>query len=154
MFGLPLWLAIVILVLAWILFFAWVMMLVARLGGWRTLAEKYPVEVSTIDGTTWRWQSMKLGRFTSYNNILKVTATRDGVLFQMPLFFKAGHRPFFVPWEEIEVTRTESFFGKGATLTMQRVPDRQMHISAKLADRMKKEAGEAWPEHHPDRVVP
>jgi hypothetical protein len=145
MFGLPPWLVITILILAWIPFFAAIMMIVARIGGWRELADKYP-QTHIIDGTTWRWQHLGLRRGVSYNMIVTVAASAEGVRFHLPWMFRAGHRAIFLPWNELTITRRNRMFGVVVSLQPAGTPHIPVHMTAKLAEKLKAIAGEAWNE--------
>jgi hypothetical protein len=74
----------------------------------------------------------------------------------LPLGTQGGHRifgpfsrDFFVPWDEITVTRADRFLQKVAKLSFGRPPAGNLTIRAEVADRIARTAGKPWPESGP-----
>lgn len=138
-------------VLAWIAFWIAVVRLIARFGGWRRLAEAYPVDRLAFEGTRFTLQSAVLRRFVSYSCAITFTAGRDGLLLTVMWMFRPGHRPILLPWSDLSATSGTRRAGKGlrgpvVRLEARRLPEVPITISRKLADRLAEAAGDDWPQ--------
>ena len=76
--------------------------LVARLGGWSTLARQYRTE-QPLPAHKRRFQSGKMRASMSYNNILTVASDVAGLYLDVPSIMRLGHPRLFVPWAVIEI---------------------------------------------------
>ncbi len=88
-----------------ILFAAWwciIVYLLSILGGWRGLAIMYGQALPS-GGKSFSFQAGKVG-IVSYNGVLRLTVSPPGIGFSVVRIFRPGHRPFFIPWAEIEIT--------------------------------------------------
>jgi hypothetical protein len=74
--------------------------LLAGLGGWARLAELYPDRSDLVEGETVSWQSGSVGP-VSYNSCLKLQATREGLRLSTHFFFRVGHPPLWIPWDQL-----------------------------------------------------
>jgi hypothetical protein len=84
-----------------------VCILLARLGGWRRLAQRYPAQ-QQANGKRFRMQSAKVGP-VSYNGCLNFCAAQQGLQISVIFIFKPGHPPVFIPWDEIRVKSVHRF---------------------------------------------
>ena len=130
-------------ILAFALFWAFVVWLISRLSGWGTLAEQYP-ERRPWDATCWRMQSARFRGSSNYNGVLKVCADMEGIHVSTIFPFNVGHRPFSVPWYEIEGREQQRFLFREVELRFQRAPKLPMRISPALAARLVQASGGAW----------
>jgi hypothetical protein len=89
---------LVVFPLFWCLLF-W---LIGQLGGWSSLAESYATDRQP-SGETFSWVSGKLNFFSSYNNCLTVSVSREGVLLRPMPLFRFGHKAMYFPWDSIEI---------------------------------------------------
>jgi hypothetical protein len=109
----PVWLLLVFLVAWWCV----VLTLVAWLGGWRRLAERFPA--STVPaGPMLTWQSIRLGFWTGYNNCVTIRTTPDGLYLAVIALARPGHPPLFIPWRELTPLRENPGFLSPATVTL------------------------------------
>src|SRR5882724_2513266 len=96
--------------------------LVSAIGGWWELGERYrtseppPVHVR-------RWQSAKMGSMMRYNGALTIGADRRGLYLAMPRFFRVGHPPLHIRWQDIDAAATNGMFGRRIRLTFTRTPN-------------------------------
>lgn len=74
--------------------------LIALVGGWHGLARRYRVH-GELGATTQNTSGM-LG-LVSYNGVLQVGASKDGLDLRMMVLFRAGHPPLRIPWADIRV---------------------------------------------------
>lgn len=75
---------------------------VSVLGGWFTLAKRYPVPQNTGKVfETHKWKSLTIGYLTGYRSLISFTVTDKGILIRPSLFLLLLHKPMFLPWREI-----------------------------------------------------
>ncbi len=115
---------------------------VAWIGGWSTLASKYPGKPFPPP-KTWRFRSMRMGGWTRYNNVLTIGADETGLTLAMPSLFSAGHDPIFLPWEEMEISPDDGFnlFLPMVKIAMKGCPETTFSLSRDLLARIRKEVG-------------
>jgi hypothetical protein len=143
---LPLIVMLALLVpLAIVAFFALVLAVIAKLGGWQKLAEAYPAQTMQR-GTPISMQSVNLRRWAGYNNCVTFSANDAGMWMQVMWPFSFRHPPLFFPWSEVEVAE-ENLFGliRMVRLQMLATPNVPVRISKKLARRLRAAAGKSWP---------
>ena len=127
--------------------------IISLMGGWRELG-KYYRSANTVEGKKWRWQSGTLRYGTSYNNCLNITANEDGLGISVPIFFRIGHPPLFIPWTEIRTKQEKCMiFWKRTRLTFARIPDVPFRISNRLAKKIQEAVGQAWPSERPGETI-
>jgi hypothetical protein len=109
--------------------------LLSRWSGWRRLAERYP------DRNQGRGASFRSGPLVMNKSIYKAGArfTMDDshLHFRMSALARPGHRPFSVPWPEIEMSRDEWpwFPFKGEPMVRLTIAgERDLRILVKLRD--------------------
>lgn len=135
---LPPWAVPILLVLVvgtWLMFWVGILRLIARLGGWRSLAEHYRAERPT-EGTRWRWCSLTLGRWCGYNAGVTIIANELGLRLSLPWFIAFGHADLFIPWSDITADARRRLFAHVVCLTTARVPEVPITIPMKLARRI------------------
>lgn len=126
-----------------LLWFA-VTMVLSFMSGWFGLMERFP-DRSEDPLASLTNQSGSLGG-VSMSRILKLSVCRTGLRVGILRIFGPYSRDFFVPWDEITVTRGDRFFLKVAKLAFGRPPIGNLTLTAKAADRLARTAGSRWPE--------
>jgi len=98
--------------------------LLSRLSGWSTLAERYPGRTRPAKVLRWLGYAVFRG-WIGYNGGLVVGSDGEGLdLRAMPVILSFCHPPIFIPWREI--ARIESrarWFGTGYYLVTRRAPE-------------------------------
>jgi len=119
--------------------------LLGLLSGWYALMRKFPdrPEPALLKLT---WQSGSMGLGVSLRSLLTLSACRTGLRVQMLRAFGPFCRPFFVPWEQISIVRTKSFFMPVARLSFGKPSAGRLTIARHVADKLAAGAGIAWPE--------
>ena len=82
------------------LFWMGVVWLVAKVGGWSSLAAQYP-SAAAPSGEAFGWRSVRLGFFGSYSHCVNVSVSGAGIHLEPIIFFKFAHPPVFIPWEAV-----------------------------------------------------
>jgi len=82
----------------------WVLVagLISALGGWWSLARRFPLPDQ--QGTVlehFGWRSLSLNYITSYRSCVNITLTELGVVLKITLLFSAFHKPIFFRWSDI-----------------------------------------------------
>ncbi len=117
----------------------WVVIMWAcsRIAGWSKLACCYTA-AQPMGRTRWLWQFVALRHYWGYG-LITVGASAQGIYLSLLALGRVqGHRPLFVPWEEVEVTlpdRMTSFYQ--AELRFKQVPDVPVRIKRSLFDKLR-----------------
>jgi len=125
----------VILPVFWILLSS----MIARISGWRALAESYPVS-SDFSGKWLRFQSASLRWSSNYTGIVHFGADAKGLTLSVLFMFKPGHPPIFIPWTDIQVQSQGGIF-PNLRLRFSRKPDVPLVISKTLGERLSQMSG-------------
>ena len=80
-------------------FWCAVVLLLSYLSGWQALAASYEAK-EPPRGTLFGGQSGSVG-IVSYRNCLTVHAAKDGLFLTVPVVFRIGHKPLFIPWSAV-----------------------------------------------------
>jgi hypothetical protein len=98
--------------------------LFARLGGWATLAERYPGRPRPAR-VACRFGCGTFRGWIGYNGGLVVGSDGDGLdLRAMPVILSFTHAPIFIPWGEIaRIDKQSRWFGDCYGLVTRRAPE-------------------------------
>ena len=129
--------------IAFAIFWSFIVWLIAQIAGWPKLVEKYPAR-QPWNETCWRMQSARLRRWANYNGVLKVCADMEGIHVSTIFPFAMGNPPFSVPWTEINGRKQQHFLTPTVELRFQRVPNIPMRISLTLANHLAQASGGVW----------
>jgi hypothetical protein len=78
--------------------------------GWRSFAARYPAPIRPA-GKSFHCSRAQFGSLSSYNNVVRVILTDNGIYFSVSFLFRAFHPPFLLPWESVKsVEKQEGFF--------------------------------------------
>jgi hypothetical protein len=113
-------------------------------GGWQSLAEIYR-EQRPFEGQRWWLQSGRMRWAMSYNNCLTVGANSEGLHVSVLFLFRAGHSPLFIRWEDVTVQTRTFLFVRRCRFQFRAAPGVFLDIRASLADKLRAQAGQAWP---------
>ncbi len=116
--------------LGFVAFWSFVVWLIALFGGWRRLAEHY----RDFDNYFGRKLRGKSGRFggTSYSGVLVFGADFTGMYLAVSPFFRIGHPPLFIPWNDIQMEEQQRIFMTYTTLTFEKVPKVKLMVPSKV----------------------
>ena len=117
------------------------------LSGWYALMRRYPDQNEEALQTYSR-QSGSMNR-VSKRSLLTLGMCPSGLRVGMTRLFGPFCRDFFVPWNEIQVTRKHRFLRDVAVLTLGSPATGTLVLDSDLADRMARAAGDRWPEPGP-----
>ncbi len=141
--------AVELLIWAVPLFFAavWcsIFFVIARWGGWRSLAAAYPSR-GVPAGETFRMRSAGLRAGCNYNNCITFTSSSIGLHMAMPVLFRFQHAALFIPWGELPMTTQDSWFGPVLVLTPTRCPNVAIKLQRTLAEQLLRAAGQSIPD--------
>ena len=137
-------LLVVAVAVAWVMFWMWLCLLISRLSGWRQLAAAFPAPLpdsmaavaTALAAPTWAFQSIALRGWFGYNNIVRVTAEKEGLRLKVPWMFRAGHRAMLLPWRQLKATRKRGWLGEQVIIAIENFPRLPIAINAKLADKI------------------
>jgi hypothetical protein len=135
------WLAALLFLLIWV----GVITAIGYLSGWNRLATRYRAD-REFHGRLWRFQSGRMRWGMGYNNCLTVGADGLGLYLSMLVPFRMGHPPLFVRWQDLTVTPVKWLFFRGCKIEFRYDPGLSLSISERLEDRLRTEAGPAWPQ--------
>ena len=115
----------------------WIMVsfIISRVGGWSLLAKVYLAQESnTLDGETWKFQSVQMRWATNYNNCVTVRAGPLGLSFSVLFLFRMWHRPLLIPWSDITAHRVKRsrFFPSLIEFRFRLAPSSPIRVNNKL----------------------
>jgi hypothetical protein len=87
-----------------------------------------------------------MGRGVSMQSLLTLSACQTGLRVQILRLFGPFCRPFFVPWDQISIVRTTSFFMPVARFSFGKPSAGRLTIARHVADKLAHGTGVAWPE--------
>jgi hypothetical protein len=137
--------------LAFLLFFATMWLVVTTIlslvSGWYELMRRFP-DRSDKPVLALANQSGKIG-LVAASRILNLSVCPSGLRVGMMRIFGPFSRPFFVPWEELRVTRQENWMWRSARMEFGLPSVGDVTVAAELADTLARAAGSHWPEPGP-----
>ena len=120
--------------------------LLGMMSGWFSLQQWYPDDGSEEPLLTLRGQSGSVG-WVGFNNALRLKAYRSGFGLSIPRFFAPFMRPLLIPWGEVKIEETKTFFVPMVRLQFGEPSNGSLKIAArtwsKLADAVGHEGGDA-----------
>jgi hypothetical protein len=124
--------------------------LLAVLSGWLRLMKKFPNQPDEASFRI-RGQSASMGLGVNMRGILTLSACPSGLRVGIVRIFGPFCRDFFVPWEEMRVSRRNALFWPVAKLQFGSPAIGSLTIPAHVADRLARAATGSWPEPGPFR---
>jgi hypothetical protein len=83
----------------------------ARVGGWKTLAEYYPCIETSPSPKKWLGYGV-FRKWVGYNGGIVVSSNERGLyLAGMPVILSFCHAPIFIPWSDVREIRAYRRFG-------------------------------------------
>jgi len=130
-------------VFLWATFVFGAIYLDAKLGGWHSLAARYPLHRSlNIEGQTWSCQSIVLANGGSgYRGILTLTTNSIGMAICAPFFLRSIYPDLFLPWKDVTAVRESGWLWDKVHLTFSGVPDVPVTLDATLVDKILSHVG-------------
>jgi hypothetical protein len=109
-------------------------LLLSVLSGWSRLAKHYPSQVE-FEGKNWHHQSGHVG-LIGLRRALTIGSNTVGLFLAVPRFLRTGHPPLFIPWDDITVTKRETYRYFGIQFSFLRVPGTTLQITRELGDQL------------------
>jgi hypothetical protein len=114
--------------------------------GWYDLARRFPNRTDPPI-TAFKYRSGWFKQGVAFNGILHLYVCRAGLRVGVVRIFGPFSNDFFVPWEEITVTRGRQWLQAAARLQL--ADAGSLSLRAPLADALARAAGDLWPEPGP-----
>ncbi len=109
-----------------------IMPLVAKTSGWSALAKCYAAQ-EPFFGDTFRFRSARLSGHSNYNCCLTFGADRMGLSIAVWLFFRVGHPPLYIPWQDIRAREVRALFIPMIELRFAKAPQVAVRVTRRLA---------------------
>ncbi len=136
---------IVVLVIAWCMFFIAVIRFAGRVGGWFQLAQFYALDDEDIEGERFRFKSVGMRRAVNYGGIAEFIVTPRGLCIKIAKPFRFGHPPLLLPWDQMNVRQGSALLMNTIFIEMEKAPQLPLRIRFSTAMKIKQAAGEYWP---------
>ncbi len=120
------------------------LLLISRISGWASLAERYQYS-DLFDGKRWWFQSAQMRWLMGYNNCLIVGANRKGLYLGVIWPFRIGHPPLLIPWNDIAISTKRLLGFRSMDLRFRYSPAVPFRISERLGRKLAEVAGPSWP---------
>lgn len=96
--------------IGFLLFFALVVMLISKMGGWSNLAQKYPAkQFLGKELKTFPMSSLQIGYFGQYSGVVNIKVYPEGIWLRPGFIFKFGHSPIFIKWNDVKTLNKTTF---------------------------------------------
>jgi hypothetical protein len=118
--------------------------IISFVGGWFSLSRLYRTRVP-FHGAKWGAQSGQMRWLANYNRMLALGASQEGLYLACMFLFRFMHPPLLIPWSEIKVRRKKGWVFDYVICTLGHELAIPLRIRAKLAERLRNEAGKSWP---------
>jgi len=97
--------------------------LLARIGGWRTLAERYPRNDAMPPRKMWMGFAVFRG-WVGYNGALVVASDARGLFLSALPILLWSHPPIFIPWADVErIEHRSTWYGRVHEIRVRRAPE-------------------------------
>ena len=115
--------------------------LLARIGGWTALAERYPGRTRPAPASRWFGYGVFRG-WIGYNGGLVVGSDAAGLdLRAMPVILSFCHAPIFIPWREVaRIERRARWFGSDYRIVTLRAPEVDVALRPGTFDAVRRDA--------------
>ncbi len=126
--------------------------MISKLGGWASLAKVYLApDTTTMDGASWRLQSIQMRWATNYGNCVTVRATPLGLGLSVIWLLRLGHPPLFMPWSDVVIHRRRKsrFSPSMVELRFRSEPSIPVRVSNTLFLKILDSADRYYPELRP-----
>jgi hypothetical protein len=94
--------------------------LIAQFGGWVTLACFYGTN-RKYEGSQLEWRSAKIN-WVHYHTCLNLGANHRGFYISITHHFMMNHKTLFIPWSDIQITKSEMLWGPTVILRFEKTP--------------------------------
>jgi len=147
---------IAVAIAAWAMLIVGTLYLDAKLGGWWSLAEKYPCPAKqSVGGQTWWGESAWFAFGSSgFGGMLTITANSIGMRIRSPIMLRLLYPDLFLPWKDVTAVRERGWLWDKVHLTFSAVPDVPVTILAPLADKILASIGPVWIDPIPLKLAP
>lgn len=118
-------------------FWCVVVAFIGWLSGWRALTRRFRSDAQPYGDVRTAgpfFHSVYWRLWSHYSNVVRMTASEDGFYLSVLFFFRIGHPPLRIPWDEIEMRWTRFFFFRYLELKLgkeERIPFRMRPRTAK-----------------------
>jgi hypothetical protein len=123
--------------------------ILAVLSGWFRLMARFPNQVDEQPLLRVRGQSGSMGLGVSMSGVLTLSICPSGLRVGIMRVFGPFCRDFFVPWQDISITRKNVLLWTLAKLQFGSPSVGSLTIPAHVADRLARAGTERWPESGP-----
>ena len=118
------------------------------IGGWHELAQRFRLQ-SSFRGLSWTMQSARMRLLGGYSNCITVGCNDDGLYLAMLFFFRVGHPPLLIPWNEVSVSREKGILFRYVNFRLGRIEQVPLRVRESLGDNLRIAAGTKWPPERP-----
>lgn len=100
--------------------------------GWGKMTKHYSA-FAKPEGTSYHWQSMRLGRLANYNGCITFHVGKNGLRIAVFPLFAFAHPPLYFPWSQIRFRKEiGGLFGKTYLYDLGTPRGGRMSINAKM----------------------
>lgn len=106
-------------VVGFLAFWCLIIFLIAKFGGWKSLAEKHMSPDHLLQTSEkFSFQSITVGVAGVYSNCVNVYVSAEGFAMRPVFFFRFQHSMIFIRWSEMEKVEYKNLLGRSAKITL------------------------------------
>jgi hypothetical protein len=112
---------------------------ISFLGGWHSLSRRFKKQSEPYGETKSAgplFYRVQMRFRANYGNIIRLTAAEDALYLSILFFFRVGHPPLRIPWNEIQFGRAKFLWLKFVVLTLGNEENIPMRISERMARKL------------------
>ncbi len=140
-------------ILLWPVLFApsiWILVtfIISRMGGWSLLSKVYLAQANTLDGESWRFQSIQMRWATNYGNCVTVKTDPLGLGLSVIWVLRIGHPPLLIPWSDITIhpLKRSRFFPSLIEFRFRLQPSIPIRVNNKLFSKILDSSDKYYPD--------
>jgi hypothetical protein len=112
---------------------------ISMIGGWFLLSKRFHAQAAPYGETKSAgplFYGVKMRFRVNYGNVIKLVAAEDALYLTILFFFRVGHPPLRIPWNEIQFSRAKFLWLRFVVLTLGNEEKIPMRISERMARKL------------------
>lgn len=138
---------VLLIAVAGVAWWAFVLSLVGALSGWGALARHYRTR-GAFDGTRFYLASARIG-WSNYGGVLNVGVNAHGLRLSVIFPFRPGHPPLLIPWADVTAEPVKGWVFGYFDLRFRLAPTVHMRIGHQLGTKIAAAANRSWASDDP-----
>jgi hypothetical protein len=122
-----------------IAFWTFICFLISLMSGWSALTRRFRAQSEPYGDTRSAgpfFCGVQMRFRCNYNNAVRLTVTGEALFLSVVIFFRVGHPPLAIPWQEIQLRRKKFLWLRFVVLTLGNEEKIPLRISERIARKL------------------